>query len=79
MAVSPEQGARNRRGSSSSMEEDDGTSVELYVYDLTKGAARVMSQMFLGRQIDGIWHTAIVVYGREYFFGAAGIQKCRPI
>ena len=34
---------------------------------------------FSGRQIDGIWHTAIVAYGREYFFGPAGIQKCRPV
>lgn len=77
-AVSSREGAQNSRGSSSSMDEDIGTSVELYVYELTKGAARLMSQMFLGRQIDGIWHTAIVAYGREYFFGPAGVQKCRP-
>ena len=31
------------------MDEDIGTSVELYVYDLTKGAARFMSQMILGK------------------------------
>lgn len=29
-----------------------GTKVELYVYDLTKGAAAVMSQILIGRQID---------------------------
>lgn len=53
--------------------------VELYIYDLTKGMAAMMSQMLLGRHIDGIWHTAVVVYGREYFFGGQGIQSCPPV
>jgi hypothetical protein len=30
------------------MEEDIGTTVELYMYDLTKGMGRMMSQMLLG-------------------------------
>jgi hypothetical protein len=30
------------------MEEDIGATVEVYVYDLTKGMARMMSQMVLG-------------------------------
>ena len=25
-----------------------------------------------------MWHTAIVVYGKEYFFGGGGIEWCRP-
>jgi hypothetical protein len=33
--------------------------------------------MLLGRQIDGIWHSAIVVFGREYFYGG-GIQCSSP-
>ena len=28
-----------------------------------------MSPALLGKQIDGIWHTGIVAYGREYYFG----------
>jgi hypothetical protein len=32
-----------------------------------------MSQSILGRRIDGIWHTGIVVFSREYYFGG-GIQ-----
>jgi len=60
------------------MEEDIGATVELFVYDLTKGMAHMMSQMLLGRQVDGIWHTSIVAYGREYFFGSGGVQSCRP-
>ncbi|XP_039306532.1 uncharacterized protein LOC105207465 isoform X2 [Solenopsis invicta] len=59
-------------------EEDIRTAVELYIYDLTKGMAAMMSPLLIGRQLDGIWHTAIVAYGREYFFGPAGIQSIRP-
>ncbi|XP_046744764.1 uncharacterized protein LOC124410437 isoform X2 [Diprion similis] len=58
--------------------EEVGTIVELYIYDLTKGMAAVMSQMLIGRNLEGIWHTAIVAYGREYFFGPTGIQSVRP-
>jgi hypothetical protein len=34
---------------------------------------------FAGRQIDGVWHTAVVVFGREYFFGSQGITSCAPV
>ncbi|KAJ8683152.1 hypothetical protein QAD02_018944 [Eretmocerus hayati] len=55
-----------------------GTTVEVFVYDLTRGMAAAMSQMLVGRHLDGIWHTAVVAYGREYFFGPQGIQSVRP-
>lgn len=58
--------------------EDVKTTVEVYIYDLTKGIAAMMSRFVIGRHVEGIWHTAIVVYGREYFFGPSGIQSCRP-
>ena len=32
-----------------------------------------------GRHLDGIWHTSIVVFGREYFFGGGGIVSCKPV
>jgi len=53
--------------------------VELAVYDLSRGMARQLSMQFLGPQyaIDIIPHTAILVYGREYFFGG-GIQHEDP-
>lgn len=51
--------------------------VELYVYDLSRGLARQMSQSFLGVQIDAVYHTALVFGGIEYFFGA-GIQQTYP-
>lgn len=47
--------------------------VQLAVYDLSRGMAMAMSQQILGQRIDGIWHTGIVVFDSEYYFGG-GIQ-----
>ncbi|CAD8110198.1 unnamed protein product [Paramecium sonneborni] len=43
--------------------------VILNMYDLSQGMAKQFSPMFLGKQIEAIWHTGIVVYGKEYYFG----------
>lgn len=32
-----------------------------------------------GRTFEGIWHTSIVVFGKEYFFGNSGIEMCEPV
>ena len=53
------------------------TTVTLRIYDLSMGMAAQMSQALLGKQIEYIPHTGIVVYGVEYFFGG-GIQKMPP-
>ena len=47
--------------------------VQLLVYDLSRGMALTMSQQILGQQIEGIWHTGVLVFDVEYFFGG-GIQ-----
>ncbi|KAG5495200.1 hypothetical protein JKF63_02255 [Porcisia hertigi] len=48
--------------------------VSLYRYDLTQGMARSLGPMLIGRTLEGIWHTSIVVYGKEYYFdGGVGI------
>lgn len=52
-----------------------GFKVEVFVYDLSQGMARQMSPALLGKQIDGIWHTGVQVYGTEYYFGG-GICQC---
>ncbi|EME47746.1 hypothetical protein DOTSEDRAFT_86165 [Dothistroma septosporum NZE10] len=51
--------------------------VQLYVYDLTRGMARMLSQQYLGIQIDAVYHTSLVFGGVEYFYGA-GVQTCYP-
>ncbi|KZV70171.1 DUF862-domain-containing protein [Peniophora sp. CONT] len=52
-------------------------SVQLYVYDLSNGMARAMSRQLTGRQIDGIWHTSVVVFNKEVFYGQ-GIMTASP-
>ncbi|XP_066914246.1 uncharacterized protein [Clytia hemisphaerica] len=52
--------------------------VNLYIYDISKGMARQLSLPLIGKQIDGIWHTAIVCFGKEYYFGSDGITNCAP-
>jgi len=51
--------------------------VVLHVYDLSMGVAKAMSSALVGRQVDGIWHTGVVVYELEYFYGG-GIQHMPP-
>ncbi|KAF5295186.1 hypothetical protein FQR65_LT10574 [Abscondita terminalis] len=52
--------------------------VEVYIYDLSRGMASMISPLLIGKRIEGIWHTSIVVYGREYFFGSQGVESCNP-
>lgn len=54
--------------------------VEVAVYDLSMGMAATLSGQILGpdHSISMIPHTAIIAYGREYFF-SAGIQNMDPI
>ncbi|XP_008802405.2 desumoylating isopeptidase 1-like [Phoenix dactylifera] len=55
---------------------EDGYKVKLNVYDLSQGLARQLSTSFLGKAVEAIWHTGVVAYGNEYYFGG-GIQ-CDP-
>ncbi|KIK97078.1 hypothetical protein PAXRUDRAFT_825327 [Paxillus rubicundulus Ve08.2h10] len=51
--------------------------VRLHVYDLSNGLARQMSMQLTGRQIYGIWHTSVIVFGKEVFYGQ-GISITLP-
>ncbi|KAG5262608.1 hypothetical protein AALO_G00276900 [Alosa alosa] len=59
-------------------QENTNFSVKLHIYDLSKGMARQLSPAMLGKQLDGIWHTAIVIHGEEFFYGGQGIASCPP-
>lgn len=63
-----------------------GSEVVLHVYDLSQGLAAQLSRALTGRQIDGIWHTGVVVNGVEYYWGgelraepAGRTQYGRPV
>lgn len=43
------------------------STVKVYVYDLSHGLARVYAPMVLGISLDAIYHTSVVVYGKEYY------------
>ncbi|KAL5231464.1 hypothetical protein ABZP36_030240 [Zizania latifolia] len=65
------------RGQSRVKMTEDAYPVKLHIYDLSQGMARQLSTTILGKAIEAIWHTGVVVYGKEYFFGG-GIQKDQP-
>jgi hypothetical protein len=53
--------------------------VQLFRYDLSQGMARMYSMQMCGTQIDAIWHTSVVVHGREFYFdGGVGIVHTLP-
>lgn len=65
---------------------EEGSEVVLHVYDLSQGLAAQLSRALTGRQIDGIWHTGVVVNGVEYYWGgellaepAGRTQYGRPV
>ncbi len=51
--------------------------VQVYVYDLSQGLARVYSPMFLGILIDAIYHTSVVIRNKEYYLDQ-GIKVNSP-
>ena len=52
-------------------------SAELRLYDLSNGLAKNLSTSLLGKYLEGIWHSGIVVYGVEYFYGG-GVCRQDP-
>jgi len=42
--------------------------VQLYCYDLAGGKAPLLAPL-VGQYWEGVWHTGVVVYGKEYWYG----------
>jgi hypothetical protein len=51
--------------------------VWVYQYDISNGRAAWAAPVLLGQQMEGIWHTGIVVFGYEYWYGG-GIFESTP-
>lgn len=43
--------------------------VTLHLYDLSRGFATMLGPMLLSKELEGVWHTGLVVFGKEYYFG----------
>ncbi|RKO97338.1 putative pppde peptidase domain-containing 2, partial [Caulochytrium protostelioides] len=52
--------------------------VSLFIYDLSNGLARQLSVALTGAFFPAIYHTGVVIFNREYFFGGNGIQSSAP-
>mmetsp|Transcript_14595 Transcript_14595/g.41716 ORF Transcript_14595/g.41716 Transcript_14595/m.41716 type:complete len:566 (+) Transcript_14595:46-1743(+) len=44
--------------------------VTLHMYDLSKGSAKALSPWLLGKDLECVWHTGVVVFDHEYFFSS---------
>ena len=38
--------------------------VVLNIYDLTNGMARSLGRQLIGLDLEGVWHTGVVVFGK---------------
>ncbi|RVD92360.1 desumoylating isopeptidase 1-like [Tubulinosema ratisbonensis] len=47
--------------------ENKSEKVVLRIYDLSRGQAKIFAKSF-NLDIEGIWHTSVEVFGREYYF-----------
>ena len=52
--------------------------VTLFIYDLSQGMARSLGPALGLHDLEGVWHTSIVVHNTEIFFGGSGIEHCLP-
>ncbi|KAF4673866.1 hypothetical protein FOL47_010014 [Perkinsus chesapeaki] len=43
--------------------------VELLYYDISNGTSKALSPILFSHRVDAIWHTSVVVFGREWWFG----------
>lgn len=49
--------------------------VELLVYDLSHGLAKILSPALLGKEIEAVYHTSVRVNKIEYYFGSGIIVQ----
>lgn len=57
--------------------EMEGNEVIYFIYDLSGGIVKGLSRLILGEEIEGIYHTSVYVYGKEYYY-QGGINRSSP-
>lgn len=53
--------------------------VELLLYDISNGASRFLSPVLLGRQFEAIYHSSVLVFGLEYWYGGKLFENTPPL
>ena len=53
------------------------TKVSLIFYDISNRATKALSRLLFGKKIEGIWHTSILAFGYEWWYGGDCFQS-RP-
>ena len=53
---------------------EDSYKVTINLYDISSGMAKSLGPMLIGKPLDGLWHTGLVVYGVEYYYGGGICQ-----
>jgi len=61
-------------------EDPESIEVLLYMYDTTDGAASLLDPDWVKKRggVEAIWHSSIVVFGEEVYYGRSGITRHRP-
>ena len=42
---------------------------KLLMYDISGNTTKALSRLLFGRKIEGVWHSAVLVFGREWWYG----------
>eukprot|EP00746_Dinoflagellata_sp_MGD_P125143 gnl/MRDRNA2_/MRDRNA2_59849_c0_seq2.p1 gnl/MRDRNA2_/MRDRNA2_59849_c0~~gnl/MRDRNA2_/MRDRNA2_59849_c0_seq2.p1 ORF type:complete len:542 (-),score=113.52 gnl/MRDRNA2_/MRDRNA2_59849_c0_seq2:249-1874(-) len=53
--------------------------VELLVYDITQGNSELFSGVLLGQKLEAIYHSSVLVHGKEFWFGGNIFMSVPPM
>lgn len=53
--------------------------VELVLYDISHGVSRLFSHALLGRSFEAIYHSSVLVFGTEFWYGGQVFENEPPI
>eukprot|EP00746_Dinoflagellata_sp_MGD_P125142 gnl/MRDRNA2_/MRDRNA2_59849_c0_seq1.p1 gnl/MRDRNA2_/MRDRNA2_59849_c0~~gnl/MRDRNA2_/MRDRNA2_59849_c0_seq1.p1 ORF type:complete len:563 (-),score=112.58 gnl/MRDRNA2_/MRDRNA2_59849_c0_seq1:225-1913(-) len=53
--------------------------VELLVYDITQGNSELFSGVLLGQKLEAIYHSSVLVHGKEFWFGGNIFMNLPPM
>mmetsp|Transcript_58261 Transcript_58261/g.123673 ORF Transcript_58261/g.123673 Transcript_58261/m.123673 type:complete len:566 (+) Transcript_58261:94-1791(+) len=55
------------------------TPVELLLYDVSQGSIKVVSPLLFGQHFEAIYHSSVLAYGKEFWYGGHIFENEPPI